>query len=151
MPILRADILVSLRGNIVGSDDFDENVLEILFVMLIAKLRESTLGEKFAGLNDANGVAELFHFAHDVRGEDDGFAVVAAFVDESGDGARGHDIETVGGLVEDHDGGGVDESAGDGSFLRHAGGEVVATTVAEAIHIETVADAVDTLFERGFV
>src|SRR2546430_15607697 len=96
MPILRADILVSLRGNIVGSDDFDENVLEILFVMLIAKLGESAFGEKLAGLNDANGVAERFHFARDVRGEDDGFGVVAAFVDEGGDGARGHDSEAAG-------------------------------------------------------
>src|SRR5438034_7368643 len=93
MPILRADILVSLRGNIVGSDDFDENVLEILFVMLIAKLRKGAFGEKFTGLDDADGVAELFDFGHDVRGEDDGFAVVAAFVDESSDGARGHDIK----------------------------------------------------------
>src|SRR5207244_12722483 len=130
MPILRADILVSLRGNIVGSDDFDENVLEILFVMLIAKLRESALGEKFAGLNDANGVAELLDFGHDVRGEDDGFAVVAAFVDERGDGARGHDIEAVGRLIEDHDRWIVDASAGDGSFVLPAGGKVVAVAAA---------------------
>src|SRR5437773_11953042 len=99
MLIVRADILVSLRGNIVGSDDFDENVLEILFVMLIAKLRESAFGEKFAGLDDADGVAELFDFGQDVRGENDGFAVVAAFVDESRDGARGHAIKTAGWLV----------------------------------------------------
>src|SRR5256885_6655409 len=59
MPILRADMSVDLRRSVVGSDDFDENVLEILFVMLIAKLRESAFGEKFAGLNDADSVAEL--------------------------------------------------------------------------------------------
>src|SRR5438105_12246386 len=151
MPILRADILVSLRGNIVGSDDLDENVLEILFVMLIAKLRESAFGEKFAGLNDANGVAELFDFGHDVRGEDDGFAVVAAFVDEGGDGASGHDIEAVRGLVEDHDRRIVDEGAGDGSFLLHAGGELVAAAITEAVHVETVEDVVDTLFQPGYV
>src|SRR5213592_3752029 len=96
MPILRADMSVDLRRSVVGSDDFDENVLEILFVMLIAKLRESNFspkalsrsfvmliaklresafGEKFAGLDDADGVAELFDFGHDVRGENDGFAV----------------------------------------------------------------------------
>src|SRR5690349_11878589 len=151
MPILRADMSVDLRRSVVGSDDFDENVLEILFVMLIAKLRESAFGEKFAGLDDADGVAELFDFGHDVRGENDGLAVVAAFVDESSDGARGHDIEAIGRLVEDHDGGVMDESAGDGGFLLHAGGEFVATTVAEAIHIEAVEDVVDTLIERGFV
>src|SRR5437667_10626937 len=115
MPILRADMSVDLRRSVVGSDDFDENVLEILFVMLIAKLRESAFGEKFAGLDDADGVAELFDFGHDVRGENDGFAVVAAFVDESSDGARGHDIKTVGGLVEYHEAPALDESADDGS------------------------------------
>src|SRR5437879_2195487 len=151
MPILRADILVSLRGNIMGSDDFDENVLEILFVMLIAKLRESAFGEKFAGLDDANGVAELLDFAHDVRGEDDGLSIVAAFVDESGDSARGHDIEAIGGLIEDHDGRIVDEGAGDGSFLLHAGGELVAAAIAEAVHVEAIENVVDTLFQRSFV
>src|SRR5439155_7390997 len=144
MPILRADILVSLRGNIVGSDDFDENVLEILFVMLIAKLRKGAFGEKFTGLDDADGVAELFDFGHDVRGEDDGFAVVAAFVDESGDAARGHDTEAVGGLIEDHDRRIVDEGAGDGGFLLHASGELVAAAITEAVHVETVKDVVDT-------
>jgi len=39
--ILRADMSVGLRRGIVGSDDFDENVLEVLLVMLIAKLRKS--------------------------------------------------------------------------------------------------------------
>src|SRR5437773_7513670 len=112
MPILRADMSVDLRRSVVGSDDFDENVLEILFVMLIAKLRESAFGEKFAGLNDADSVAELFHFAHDVRGEDDGFAVVAAFVDEGSDGASGHDIEATCWLIDDHDRSIVEEGAG---------------------------------------
>src|SRR5438477_571981 len=137
MPILRADILVSLRGNIVGSDDFDENVLEILFVMLIAKLRESTLGEKFAGLNDANGVAELFHFAHDVRGEDDGFAVVAAFVDESGDGSGGRDIEAIGRL---ENGGEHAESSG---FAR-------AVSAQEAVNLAGLASKADVIDGADF-
>src|SRR5438552_17758755 len=109
MPILPADSAVDLSRSVVGSDDFDENVLETLLVMLIARLRESAFGEKFAGLDDADGVAELFDVGHDVRGENDGFAVVAAFVDESSDGARADDIKTVGGLVADHDGEVVDE------------------------------------------
>src|SRR6266850_23529 len=151
MPILRADILVALRRNIVGSDDFDEYVLEILFVMLIAKLRESAFGEKFAGLNDADGVAELFHFGHDVRGENDGLASVAAFADELDDRARSHDIETTGGFVEDHDGWIMNEGAGNGGFLLHAGGELVAAAIAKAVHVEAVEDAVDAFFQGDFV
>src|SRR5271156_3030766 len=82
MPMLRSDMLAGLLGNVVRSDDFDENFLEVLFVMLVAKLFESAFGQKFSGLDDADGVAEFFDFGHDVGGEDDGFAVVAAFADE---------------------------------------------------------------------
>src|SRR5436853_1923735 len=145
MPTLRADMSVGLLGNVVGRNDFDEDLLEVAFGVFIAKLRESAFGEKFAGLDDADSVAELFHFAHNVRGEDDGFAVVAAFMDESGDGASGHDIEAVRGLIEDHDRRIVDEGAGDGSFLLHASGELVAAAITEAVHVETVEDVVDTL------
>ncbi len=99
----------------------------------------------------ANCVAELFDLAHDVGGEDDGFAAVTAFANEGGDGASGHDVEAVGGLVEDHDGWIVDQSAGDGGFLLHAGGELVATAVAETVHVQAIKDVVDTLFQRGFV
>src|SRR5713226_8442054 len=102
-------------------------------------------------MDDADDIAELFDFAHDVSGEDNGFALVAAFADESGNGARGHDVETVRGLVEDHNGRIVNQSAGDGSFLLHAGGEFVATAVTEAVHVETVEDVVDALFQGGFV
>src|SRR5579859_685523 len=151
MPILRRDILVVLLGDVMGCDDFDEDFLEFVLAEFVAKLREGTFDEEFAGLDDADGVAELFDFGHDVRGEDDGFAVVAAFADEGSDGAGGHDVEAVGGLVENHDGRVVDERAGDGGFLHHAGGELVAAAVAEAVHVQTIEDVVDALFEGGFV
>ena len=44
-------------------------------------------------MNDSDVVAEFFHFAHDVGGEHDRLAVVAAFADEAGDRAGGHDIQ----------------------------------------------------------
>src|SRR6266436_2532818 len=151
MPTLRRDMSVSLRGDIVGSNDFDEDFLEVLLGEPVAELREGAFGKKLAVMNDADGVAELFDFAHDVGGKDDGLADVAAFADESGNSAGSHDVEAVGGFVEDHHRGIVDESAGDGSFLLHAGGKLVAAAVAEAVHVQPVEDIVDTLFEGGFV
>src|SRR6266487_5699682 len=102
-------------------------------------------------MDDANGVAELFDFAHDVGGEDDGLAVVAAFANESGDGACGHDVEAKSGFIEDHDRRVVNKSACDGGLLLHACGELVAAAVAEAVHVETMENIVDALFEGRFV
>src|SRR6266849_4212792 len=151
MPTLRKDMSVGLRGDVVGSDDLDEDFLEIGFGVLIAKLSQGAFGKKLPVMDDTDEVAELFDFAHDVGGEDDGFAAVAALADEGGDGPGGHDIEAVGGLVEDHDRGMVNEGAGDGSFLLHAGGELVAAAVAEAVHVQTIKDIVDALFQSSFV
>src|SRR6266478_6412004 len=130
MPTLRRDISVGLLGDKMGSDDFDEDFLEFALGVLVAKLGKGAFDKEFTGLNDADGVAEFFDFAHDVRGENDGFAVVAAFADEGGDGAGGHDVEAVGGLVENHNWRVVDEGAGDGGFLHHAGGELIAANAA---------------------
>src|SRR5260370_21057209 len=131
MPMLRRDMSAGLLGNVVGRDDFDEDFLEIVLGVFIAELREGAFGEEFAALDDADDVAELFDFAHDVGGEDYGFAAVAAFADESGDGARRPDVSAVGGLVEDHHRGIMNEGANDGSFLLHAGGELITAAVAE--------------------
>src|SRR5579859_2738615 len=105
MPTFRRDMSVFLLGDIMRRNDFDEDFLEIMLGIFVAKLGESALGKKLAGLNDADGVAELFDFGHDMGGKDNGFAVVAAFADEGGDGASGHDVKAVGGFVKDHDGG----------------------------------------------
>src|SRR6266700_7967368 len=138
MPTLRRDTSVGLLGDVVGGDDFDEDFLEIVFGKLVAELREGAFGEEFAGLDDADDVAEFFHFAHDVGGEDDGFSVVTAFADESGDGAGSHNVEAAGGLVENHYRGIVDKRAGDRSFLPHARGEPPAAPVAEALHAQAL-------------
>src|SRR5216683_449243 len=76
-------------------DDFDEDLLEILLGVLFAELGEGAFGQELAVVNDADDVAELFDFAHDVGGEDDGFAAVAAFANEGGDGASGHFVEAL--------------------------------------------------------
>src|SRR6266852_934870 len=151
MPMLRKDMSLYLRGDEMGCDNFHENLFQILFVVLLAKLREGSFGKEFAVLDDADGVAEFFDFAHDVSGENDGLSLVAALANEAGDGAGGHHIEAAGGLVEDHDGRVVNEGAGDGGFLFHAGGELVAATVAETVHVQAVENIVDALFQGGFV
>src|SRR5712692_1934150 len=151
MAMFRKDMSVGLRWDEVACDDLDENLFQILFVVPIAKLRQDAFRKKLAVMDDADGVAELFDFAHDVCGEDDGLAVVATFADERRDCASGHDIEAGSGLIEDHDRWIVNEGASAGSFLLHAGGELVAGAVAEAVHIQAVEDIVDALFESGFV
>src|SRR5882724_10483193 len=129
MPTLRMDMLLDLRIDVEGSDKFDEDLFEVLFAMFLTKLRKSSLGVELAGLDDTDDVAELFHFAHDMRGEDDGLAAVAALTDEGEDGTSGHDVQAAGRFVEDHDGRIMDERAGDGGFLLHTCRELVAAAV----------------------
>src|SRR5207244_5408977 len=114
-------------------DHLNKDLLEIVLGVLLPELIERAFSEELTGLDDADGIAELFDFAHNMSGEDDGLAVVAAFADKSGDGAGGHDIKTERGLIEDHDRGVVDERAGYGSFLLHARGQFVAGSVAENV------------------
>src|SRR5713226_3409722 len=151
MPTALRFMALGLHLGLEWADNFDEDFLEVLLGIFFAELREGAFGQKLAVVNDADDVAELFDFAHDVRGEDNGFAAVAAFADEGGDGASGHDVEAEGGLVEDHHRGVVDQGAGDGSLLLHAGGKLVAAAVAEGVHIEAIEDDVEALLEGGFV
>src|SRR2546428_11943749 len=151
MPTLRMDMSIGLRGDVVGPDDFDEDFFQIVFGILFAKLGESAFREELAVMDDANGVAELFDFAHNVCGEDDGFSLAAAVADEGNDDARGHDVEAKSGFIEDHNGRVVNKSACDGGFLLHASGELVAAAVAKAVHVQTMENIVDALFQDSFV
>src|SRR5260370_27891172 len=136
MPTALRFMALGLHLGLEWVDDFDEDLLEILLGVLFAELGEGAFGQELAVVNDADDVAELFDFAHDVRGEDDGLAAVAAFTDEGGDGASGHDVEAEGGLVEDLHRGVADQGAGDGSLLLHAGGKLVAAAVTGGGQIE---------------
>src|SRR5215471_2240308 len=102
-------------------------------------------------MDDSEVVAEPLDLAHDVGREDDGLPAVPAVADEADDRARGHHIEPRRGLVENHDRRIVDERAGDGGLLLHAGGKLVAPPVAKTVHIQAVENVVDALFERGLV
>src|SRR5215471_8597868 len=136
MPILRSDMLPGLRVDVEWRNNLDEDFFEILLAIPVSQFGKRTFGQKLAGLDDSDYVAEFFDFAHDVRGEDDRFAAVAAFADEMNDAARGHDIEAERRLVEDHHRRVVNECACYGSFLLHTGRELVAAAVAELIHVQ---------------
>src|SRR5215472_18305443 len=142
---------MGLRRNVMWCDHLNEDLLEIVLGVLLPELSQRAFGEELTGLDDADGIAELFGFAHNMSREDHGLAVVAAFADKSSDGAGGHDIKSERGLIEDHDRGIVDERAGDGGFLLHAGGKLVAAAVAETVHVQAVENVVNALFERGLI
>ena len=102
-------------------------------------------------MDDADGVAELFGFAHHVGGEDDGLAAGAAVADEADDGAGGHDVEADGGLIKNHHRRVVDQRAGDGDFLLHSGRELVAAAVGELADVEQPEELVHAALERPAV
>src|SRR5215469_12157596 len=151
MPMLRADMSVGLLGDVMGGNDFDENLLEVLLAVLVAKLLQGTFRQKLAGLNDADGIAKLLNFSHDVRGENDRLTAIATFTNEFNDGPGGHDVEAGGRLVENHDWRVVDKCAGDGCFLLHPRGELVTAAVAETVHIQAAENVGNALFEGGLV
>src|SRR5262249_42149621 len=112
---------------------------------------EGALGEQFSRLNDANHVTELFDFAHDVRGKDDGLSTVAALANEIDDAAGGHDVEAECGFVKNHDGRIVNEGAGNRGLLLHASGKLVATAIAKIVHVQAFEDIVDAFFQGELV
>src|SRR5260370_41266233 len=146
MPTLRSDISAGLRLEVMGRDNLDEDFFKIALAVFFAELLESAFGEELSAVDDANDVAELFDFAHDVSGEDDGFALIATFADEGDDGARGHDVEAKGGLVENHHRGIVDQRAGDGGLLLHAGRKLLAAAGAAFFSLPCAGTSVPPVF-----
>src|ERR1700746_4058439 len=102
IPILRSDIRVSLRRNVVWSDDLYEYFFQVWFAVGRSQLLDRSFGQQLSVLDDPNDVAELFDFAHDVRRENHSLAQIAAVADEGGNRSRRHDVKTKRGLVENH-------------------------------------------------
>ena len=86
-----------------------------------------------------------------MRGEHHRFSALAAFADEAENGARGHHVETAGGLIENHHRRIVHQGARDGNFLLHAGGERVAAAAAKFIHAQALEKFVDAPAQQRFV
>src|SRR5271170_1789702 len=142
---------VLLLHGVKRRDDLDEDLLEVLLVVALAQFGQRTFRKQLAGLDDADDVAEFLYLTHDVRGENHGFPALSAFADEVDDRARGHNVQTESGLVKDHHLRVMNQRAGDGGFLLHAGGKFVAAAVAERVHVQSVEDISHAFFQGGFV
>src|SRR5690348_17811065 len=93
--MLRADMSVGLRRNVVRGDNLDEDFFEIVFGILLAKLSKRAFRKEFSGLDDADSVAKLLDFAHHVGGKDDRLAPVSAFSNKGCDSARSQDRKST--------------------------------------------------------
>src|SRR5271165_4810936 len=113
MPMSCRRMSGSLLGFVVGRNDLHKNLLQILLLVALPEIRERALGEEFAGLDDADDVAEFFDFAHDVGGEGPGVAALAALADEVDDGEGGYGVQGEGGRVENHHLRRVEQGEGD--------------------------------------
>ena len=145
---LRKTTLARLEGMGLGlvfdvEDDLEEGFFEGGFAGGGAEVLDGAFGGDAPAVDDGDLVAEALDFGHDVGGVDDGEAFVAALLDEGHDGLGGHDVEAGGRLVEDHDGGAMDDGAGDGDALLLSGGELVAATVLELGDFEALDEFVD--------
>src|SRR3972149_1287631 len=137
-----------------------ENVFQVLHRVAGAQLRERAFGQELAVVDDADGVAELFGFAHHVGGEDDGLAAGAAVADEADDGAGGHDVEADGGLVgtpfrrvvdvEAGDPGGAVGGLEDGGEQAQRGGLAGAVRAQEAVDLRGLAAEADVVDGADF-
>src|SRR5207237_6407037 len=97
-----------------------------------------SFGQQPAIMNDADFVAQFFGFAHDVGGENDGFAACPAFANEGNDGPGADDVQAGGGLVKDHYRRIMNERTGNRNSLLHAGGEIFAAAIADGADIQAL-------------
>lgn len=99
--------------------------------------------------DDAEAVAEVFGLVHHVGGEEDAFSGAAEFGDGFLDVLGGDGVEAGGGFVEDDDGGVVDDGAGEGDALFHAGGEAVVGAVGVFGDVEEGEGGLDAVVDFG--
>ena len=60
---------------IVGLNQFEEQLFDVRLVVAFGKFVEGAHGEDLSSMNDGDPVAKLLDLAHDVRREDDAFAL----------------------------------------------------------------------------
>ena len=87
-------------------------------------------------MDDADPIAELLGFTHDMCREDNRFAAFSAFANEIHDRPGADDVEARGWLIEDHHRRIVNERASDGNPLLDARGESLAAAIAKGIDIQ---------------
>src|SRR5437016_8047296 len=144
--MFRSRISDCLR-DVMRRDNLHEHFFEIIFSVPLPQLLECSLRQQFAALNNSHDVAQFLHLAHHVRRENHSFAAAPALTDEFNDRPSGHDIQTERRLIKNHHWRIVYQRARDGSLLFHSGGKLVATPVAKIVHVQTVKDFINALFQ----
>ena len=113
--------------------------------MLGAELGEGAASADFAARDDGDAVAELFHLAHDVRGEEDALAQLAQAGDVLQNGAGHEHVEAGGWLIEDQHRRIVDDGPRDRHLLPHARAHLGAEQVAKIVHLQRREDELHAL------
>src|SRR5690242_16512277 len=102
-------------------------------------------------MNNADRIAKLLRFTHNVCGKNHGFADFSALTNEGHDGPGTDHIQAGSRLVEDHHGRIVDESSGNGDALFDAGGKIFAAAIAEYIDIQAFEESKSTTASGGLI
>lgn len=99
---------------------FDDDV----FLRLAVEVVAGFFSDYAAVFNKDKFVAEVFDFAEDVGGDEDGGAGVSEFADDFVEFGLHEGVEAGGGFVEDEEFGAVHEGDDEGDFLAVAGAEI---------------------------
>ncbi len=96
-------------------------------------------------VKEVNAVAEIFSFAHDVCGKENGAPGGALPANNLDNELATDDIQGDGGLIENEEVGLMEESTGNVGALFFAGGEGPAKAVGERGHLEFLDKGIDAL------
>src|SRR5580704_3761425 len=94
--------------------------------------------------DDHHPIAERGHFLHYVRGEQDAAPLRFQVLQDIAQVADRHDIEPVGGLVEDEIGRAMYKCAGESRFDPLPLGETLGAAIDEALHAERAHELLET-------
>ena len=140
---MRIGGIVRARGLLVPVEQVKEHFREMSVAGLCLKRWERAGELNAASVEQAKTVAEAFGFIESVGRDDDRFAMLAEELDIVENNATADDIEPARRFVEQHDGGIVDQGAGEIDPLFLAGAKRRAAAIEEAGQREHLGKVVD--------
>src|SRR5579872_6164751 len=85
-----------------GADELDERFLQARFVGLLTQRIGTALGHHPTARDDDDVIAQRGDFLHDVRRKQHAAPFITQSTQKITQAARGHHIQTIGGLIEQH-------------------------------------------------